>query len=216
MYIDNSQQMDGLFKSVGKALNKVVQAPLKVATKVASKVLPDKVEKAALAVPKAVTNLTAKSITATAAVSDATTRPFARAIKKNPIALQAAGAVASVIPGLQPVGAALIGSGRIIQQRNAQRDQKAAEEAAKRELDKMQAQMQIDLLKTQVNQPQQSQYAPPQSTVITVPGGGYLQAPAGGSPAAKDNTPLYIGAGLVALAALFAMSNRPMSNRPRR
>lgn len=211
MYIDNSQQMDGLFSKIGNAVSKVVSAPAKMLVKVADKTLPGSIAKVATAPVKAVTNLTTKSITAVANVSDATTRPFARAIKKNPIALQAAGAVASVIPGLQPVGAALIGSGRIIQQRNAQRDQKAAEETAKRELDKMQAQMQIDLLKTQVNQPQQSQYAPPQSTVITVPGGGggYLQAPAAASPAAKDNTPLYIGAGLVTLVALFAMSNRP-------
>lgn len=204
MYIDNTQQMDGLFSSIGKAVNKVVSAPLKVATKVASKVLPDKVEKAALAVPKLVTNLTTKSVTAVAKVSDATTSPFARAIKKNPIALQAAGAVASVVPGLQPVGAALIGSGRIIQQRNAQRDQKQAEEQAKRDLEKMQIQMQIDALKTQSPQPQ---YAPPQSTVITVPGGGG----GGGSYAAsapKDNTAIYVGAGLAAVVALLALSNR--------
>lgn len=208
MYIDNTQQMDGLFSSIGKAVNKVVSAPLKVATKVASKVLPDKVEKAALAVPKLVTNLTTKSITAAAKVPDAIVSPVARGIKKNPIALQAAGAVASVIPGLQPVGAALIGSGRIIQQRNAQRDQKQAEEQAKRDLEKMQIQMQIDALKTA--QPQHAQYAPPQSTVITVPGGGGYSGGAVASPApAKDNTALYVGAGLAAVVALLALSNRP-------
>lgn len=211
MYIDNTQQMDGLFSSIGKAVNKVVSAPAKVLQKVAAKTLPDKIEKVALAPVKAVTNLTTKSVTAVARVSDATTSPFARAIKKNPIALQAAGAVASVIPGLQPVGAALIGSGRIIQQRNAQRDQKQAEEQAKRDLEKMQVQMQIDALKTQVAQPQQAQYAPPQSTVITVPGGGGgYSGGAVASPApAKDNTALYVGASLAAVVALLALSNRP-------
>lgn len=208
MYIDNTQQMDGLFSSIGKAVNKVVSAPLKVATKVASKVLPDKVEKAALAVPKLVTNLTTKTVTAAAKVPDKIVSPIARGVKKNPFVLQAAGAVASVVPGLQPVGAALIGSGRIIQQRNAQRDQKQAEEQAKRDLEKMQIQMQIDALKSQAVQPQQAQFAPPQSTAITVPGGG---GGGGGyaAPAPKGNTALYVGAGVAAVVALLALSNRP-------
>lgn len=207
-------ELHGLFKSVGKAVNKVVSAPLKVATKVASKVLPDKVEKAVLAPAKLVTNLTTKSVAATTGVADKVVSPIARGIKKNPALVQAAGAVASVIPGGQPIGAALMTSGRLMQQRQLQKAEEDALKAAQAEAARQKAEFekaQLDALKAQVAQIQAQGGQPPQGAqIITVPGGG---GGGGGSVSApRGNTALYIGAGAAALLALFAIS----SNRSRR
>lgn len=184
----DSTELHGLFKSLGKAVNKVVSAPLKVAQKVASKVLPDKIEKAVLAPAKLAAKVTAKSITGTARLADRVVSPVARGIKQNPALVQAAGAIASVIPGGQPVGAALLTSGRLMQQRQSQKADEAAQAA-------------------QAHAQAAQQSSGPQ--IITVPGGG-----GGGSAVAapRNNTPLYIGAGAAALFALFALTN----NRHRR
>lgn len=202
-------ELHGLFKSVGKAVNKVVSAPLKVATKVASKVLPDAVEKAALAPAKLITNLTTKTVTATTGVADKVVSPVARGIKKNPALVQAAGAVASVIPGGQPVGAALMTSGRLMQQRQLQKAEEDAFKAAQAEAARQKAEFekaQLDALKAQVAQIQAQGGQPQGPQIITVPGGG---GGGGGSVSApRGNTALYIGAGAAALLALFAISNR--------
>lgn len=205
MYINNDAQMHGLFSKVAKVVTAPVKAALKVTEKVASKVLPDSVEKAVLAVPKAVVNLTTKSTTAVAAAADKAVSPIARGIKKNPAITQAAGAIASVIPGGQPVGAALLTAGRLQQQALAQKeaDKLAAQQAADF------AKMQADLFKQQLEAQKQSavpQYATPQAgpTVVTVPGGGGQTA----APAPQDHKALYIGGGLAALAAILLLTNR--------
>lgn len=198
----DTDELHGLFSSIGKAVNKVVSAPLKVATKVASKVLPDKVEKAVLAPAKLVTNLTTKSVAATTGVADKVVSPIARGIKKNPALVQAAGAVASVIPGGQPIGAALLTSGQLMQQRQRQKEAEAEAAKQKAEFDKAQ----LDALKSQIAQVQ-AQSAQPGAApqIITVPGGG---GGSGAVAAPRDNTALYLGAGAAALFALFALTNR--------
>lgn len=117
------QNLDGLDGfSLKRAVKKVVNAPLKVTQKVASKVLPDKLEKVVLAPLKLTTKVVDKS-------TQAVLKPISKAAK-NPQLLQAAGAVATAIPGAQGAGAALMSAGTLARLRQQRQMESQSQSAA--------------------------------------------------------------------------------------
>lgn len=173
-------QMEGLEGfSLKKAVKKVVNAPLKVATKVASKVLPDKLEKVALAPIKLATRVTDKT-------TQAVLKPISKAAK-NPQLLQAAGAIATAIPGGQPAGAALMSAGTLARVRQQRQADKAIAQAQS-----------VPMSAPQVQSSAPAPYSPDEK-------------PAAPAPAGNQNMPYIIGG--VALIAFLILTQAPIRRK---